>query len=171
MKIEDFLKIIEIIDEDYRNSDVEDLKKIRSILNEKIEILDPSDNISEVDDATFEANIDILLQNFFEFCEENITEVSEKKGLKSNKLYKAFQYVLNEFEDEEYMLRKEVDVYKTLGLDKNQLMKYRYVGEKVLDTYEKHLNKYGLSMDQKLTESQLARLEEIKKERDASKKL
>ena len=47
-------------------------------------------------------------------------------------------------------------IYQTLKLEHRRLISYSFVGNKVLDIYNKMLNKYGLNLNTKLTDEQLS---------------
>ena len=137
-----------IIEDAYNNKDSEKLKLLQQIITEKILSIKDEKNRS-LDDIVFNNTIDILSQRLMDFCRNEISD----KNFKLRPLHNSIQ----KYKEKN---RSILYVYDALNIDKYEFNKYKQgVGDTTINILENALNKYGLSMDNRLSKEQLEELE------------
>ena len=114
-------------------------------------------------DGKKKLNHEVLLQSFKDFCHNNIVDEKEKHSFKKNDVAIALCYAAshNHF-------IWNIRVYETLGLDREQLLKYD-AEERDLDLYNQKLKSYGLSLDEKISKEERKILEQEDPDYDKKK--
>ncbi len=137
-------KLYKIIDE----LELDELYRIRNIVNTKIEI---------IEQRTY--NEEILYQKLDIFMNENFDSL-EKRTVKSDNFIKAISDITG-YEKDEILV---ADIFE---LNKNELdMNRYYPGEIILKSLDKALIKFGFNIDYKLSVNQKLILEEKRLEFD-----
>ncbi len=91
-------------------------------------------------------NKKVLLQTFKDFCIDNIITDEDKKNFNKKAMATALCYTSSGKH-----LIWNIRIYETLGLDRKKLLDQDDIEEKYLELYDRKLNKYGLSINEKFT--------------------
>lgn len=147
-------EIKELIKSLKENSNKFTEEQLKEIKQELLKINKSKEKV--LNKTQFDKSKDILLANLYEFIKEEeqtfTKEHNYRRSCNTSALYRAINdIVLKKRKEQNNESLGAVKIYETFGIDKEELLKRRYVGKKSIKSYEDDLNKYGLSMNVKLT--------------------
>ncbi len=148
-----------IIDKECETGNIDDLKELKILLTNKIR--EQQGKSVDIDECR-----DILLLSFVDFVESELTS-DEKRNFKTSPLLRAIaenRHIKNIWK------AKYFRVYDIIAIKPELLAKTTGVGKDTISILEKLLNKYGLSINQELTDEQLQELDDIREEQTPKQK-
>lgn len=143
MTKEQFEMITNIIDSDIKSGNIEDLKKLKDLIE---------NNLGKNDSQLFvEENKEILLQGLLDFITDNLSSETKGKVRKLSIIEAVIKY--------RCLVVGKVKVYHLLGVPKGYLLNQRGCGINSIEILEDMLNKYGLSLSLELNNEQRNQLD------------
>ncbi len=159
MTNKDFEMIKSIIDKECETGNIDDLKKLKNFLTNKI-MKQQGKNVD------IDACRDILLLSFVDFVEIELTS-DEKRNFKTSPLLRA----IRENRHIEKIWKSEYfRIYDIIAIKPELLAKTTGVGKDTISILERLLNKYCLSINQEFTDEQLQELDNIREEQTPKQK-
>lgn len=134
--------IMGVIDKDIKNRDVDGLIKIKEYIEKQIEDI----NLSNPEYSNYNKFRYILEMNFIQFILEYL-----KDNFKAGNNYRQFAIAVADIRAIQY---NQIRVCDILGIEKSVFIDSYGVEEEVVDSVDKILKKYGLSLDVKLSNAE-----------------